>query len=364
MSRPLTILHLTHSGGRSGSSVSITLLGSAQRETGHRVLLGCPPGSALADLAARRGLEILPLEFTSTGAAARAVRAIVGREAVDVVNAHSSRDRAACRRLRLTGRLRAALVMTRRAMPMSTPVSAVVSGYAADRTIAVSRPVARALARRGTPPWRIAVVHNALDEARIDAPVPPAEIERMRSRIGWDPARRTLGVVARRKDHETLLRALRGIARPVTLVCAGFTPDPALERLAAQAAPHRVVFLPFQDDVRALYAVLDVVALPTRDEGLSQGLMEAMALAKPVVTTSGGGNTDLIEDGVHGLLVRPGDHGAMGRALVRVLEDAALERRLGAAARARVRGEFTIERTCTATDAVYRSALRRRGLPS
>lgn len=363
MSRPLTILHLTQSGG-GGSSVSISLLGSAQREAGHRVLLGCPPATPLAELAARRGLPVLPLEFDSTGAAARAVLATVRREDVDVVNAHSSRDRAACRRLRLTGRLRAALVMTRRAMPMSTPLSAVASGLAADRTIAVSRPVARALARRGTPPWRIAVVHNALDPARIDGPVPPGEVERMRVRIGWDRERPTLGVVARRKDHETLLRALREIPRPVTLVCAGFAPEPALERLAREAAPHRTVFLPFQDDVRALYACLDVVALPTREEGLSQGLMEAMALAKPVVTTTGGGNTDLIEDGVHGLLVRPGDWRAMGRALARVLEDAALARRLGEGARARVRGEFTIERTRAATDAVYRSALERRGLAS
>jgi len=240
----------------------------------------------------------------------------------------------------------------------------VASGWAADRTIAVSRPVARALARRGTPPWRIVVVHNALDTSRIDGPVAPAELASMRARIGWDPARPTIGVVSRRKDHETLLRALQDVALPVTLVCAGFAADAALERLAGRAAPHRVVFLPFQGDVRSLYACLDVVVLPTLQEGLSQGLLEAMALAKPVVTTTGGGNTDLVEDEVHGLLVRPGDPGSLAHALTRVLEDGALAGRLGAAARARSRSEFTIERTCAATDAVYRAALRRRGLPA
>jgi len=363
VSRSLTILHLTHSGDGSGSTVSIALLGAAQRAMGHRVLVGCPAGTRLADLAACRDLEFEPVSFDDIGEASRAIAAIVRRAGADVVNAHSSRDRAACRRLRFTGRLGAALVMTRRAMPMSTPVSALASGFAADRTIAVSRPVARALLRRGTPPWRVAIVHNALDRSRIAGSVTPDELAAARSLIGWDPARATVGVMARRKDHGTLLRALAWTRPPISLVCAGFAPDELLRRLATEAAPHRVVFLPFQDDVRALYACCDVVALPTRHEGLSQGLMEAMALGKPVVTTCSGGNTDLIEDGVHGLLVAAGDARALGLALQRVLEDAALATRLGSAARARVEA-FTIERTRDATDAVYRAALRRRGLPA
>lgn len=361
MSRPLTVLHLTHAGSGSGATVSIALLAAAQREAGHRVLVGCPGETALARLAAKRGLEVEPVAFAAAGVAARAVAAIVARAGVDVVNAHSSRDRAACRRLRFAGLLDAALVMTRRAMPMSTVVSAVASGLAADRTIAVSRAVARALVRRGTPPWRVVVVHNALDVSRIDGGITAADRGRIRALVGWDPARPTIGVVSRRKDHDTLLRALRVLERPVTLVCAGFTPDAALERLAGRAAPHRVVFLPYQDDVRGLYTCFDVVVLPTRHEGLSQGLMEAMALGKPVVTTYGGGNTELIEDGVHGLLVRPRDARAMGRALARVLEDTALARRLGQAARQRVRSEFTVSRMREATDAVYRAALERRG---
>lgn len=361
MTGPLHILHLTHEGGEAGSTVSIALLARAQREAGHRVTVGCPPGTWLADLAREGGAAHAAVHFPSTAAAARAVRALVDEGPVDVVNAHSSRDRAACRRLRLTGRLRPALVMTRRGMPMSTPVSAVLSGFAADRTIAVSRAVARALARRGTPPWRITVVHNAVDLARVDRRVADAERDAARAAIGGEPGRPVVGVVARRKDHEVLLRALRHVPVPVMLCCVGFAPDAALRALASAAAPHRAVFLPFVRAVRPYYDWFDIAALPTRHEGLSQALLEAMALGKPVVTTAAGGNTDLITDGEDGLLVPPGDAAALGAALARLLADAPLRERLGAAARARVRSVFTIERTLLATDAVYRAALRDRG---
>jgi len=359
---PAHILHLTHEGGEAGSTVSIALLARAQRDAGHRVTVGCPPATWLAELAREAGLAHEPIAFRSAAESARTVASLVDASGVDVVNAHSSRDRAACRRLRLAGRLRPALVMTRRGMPMSTPVSAVLSGFAADRTIAVSRAVARALVRRGTPPWRIAVVHNAVDLARVDRPVGDAEREAAGRAIGAQPGRPVIGVVARRKDQDVLVRALRHVPVGVTLCCIGFEAEDRLRRLAADVVPHRVTFLPFVRAVRPFYDWFDVAALPTRHEGLSQAILEAMALGKAVVTTSTGGNTDLVTDGEDGLLVPPRDEAALGAALARLLGDPGLRARLGAAARRRVRERFTIERTKQGTDVVYAAALRRRGL--
>ncbi|MFI5208194.1 MAG: glycosyltransferase, partial [Gemmatimonadales bacterium] len=112
--------------------------------------------------------------------------------------------------------------------------------------------------------------------------------------------------------------------------------------------------------VRPFYDAFDVVTLPGRHEGLSQGLLEAMALGKAVVATAAGGNTDVVEHGVHGLLVRPRDPKALGAALQRMLDEPILRDRLGASARLRVRSEFTIERTARDTEAVYRAAMARR----
>ena len=362
MSAPLTVLHLTHEGHGAGSSISIALLARAQRAAGHRVIVGCPGDSYLSSLVSAGGLEHVPLAFERSFETRAAIQALVRGESVDVINAHSSKDRAACRRLRLLGRLRPALVMTRRGMPMSTPLSAVLSGLAADRTIAVSRPVARSLVRRGTPPWRVAVVPNAVDLSRLDAPLAPGSRERVARLIGADVGaapRPTIGVVSRRKEHATLLAALAFVSAPVTLCLIGFEPDEALQR-APVAQRHRLVWLPFQRDVRPFYDLFDVVALVGRHEGLSQGLLEAMALGKPVVAVRAGGNTDVVTHLVHGLLVPPRQPRALGAALERLVADHDLRRRLGAAARQRARDAFTIERTSSLTEAVYRAAVARR----
>jgi glycosyltransferase involved in cell wall biosynthesis len=358
----LTILHLTHEGRGAGSSISIALLAREQAARGHRVLVGCPAGSYLA---ARVGaaVEHVPLAFEAGDGSTRALEQLARRTRADVVNAHSSRDRAACRRLRFAGRLPGALVMTRRGMPMSTPLSAVLSGFAADRTIAVSRPVARALVRRGTPPWRVAVVPNAVDLARIEGAVSEAARRRARELLGSGGP--VIGVVSRRKDHETLLRALRWVTTPVTLCLIGFEPDAALRQLwpavsRRPSAEQRIVWLPFQDDVRPFYDRFDVAVMPGRHEGLSQGLLEAMALGKAVVAVRAGGNTDVVTDGVDGLLVPPRDPRALGAALQRLLESGELRRRLGGAAGQRARHGFTVERTVTGTEAVYRAAIARR----
>jgi glycosyltransferase involved in cell wall biosynthesis len=358
VSDALTILHLTHEGHGAGSSISIALLAREQVAAGHRVLVGCPERTYLAGLVRRSGAEHVPMAFAPGDDSSADVERIARESLVDVVNAHSSRDRAACRRLRLAGRLPGALVMTRRGMPMSTPISAVLSGFAADRTIAVSRPVARSLVRRGTPPWRVRVVHNAVDLLRIDRAVTQQDAERVRAMIAAE-GRPVIGVVARRKDHDTLLRAMQHVTTPAALCIVGFAPDPALARLAVPGR-HRVAWVDFQADVRPFYDAFDVVALPGRHEGLSQGLLEAMALGKPVVATEAGGNTDVVEHGVHGLLVRPRDSMALGAALQRLLDDVPLRRGLGEAARNRARLEFTIERTAHGTEAVYRAAMARR----
>jgi len=357
---PLTILHLSHEDHAAGSTISIALLAAAQRDAGHAVLVGCEPGSALADLVRERGLETVELDFARVGPAAARVAALASGRGAHIVNAHASRDRAACRRARFLGRLPAALVMTRRGMPKSTPLLALASGLAADRVIAVSRPVARALARRGTPPWRITVVHNAVDLARIDRAVAPAELAEARALAGCDPARPTIGVVARRKDQKTLLEALCHLLQPVTLCCLGIEPDGELAALAQAVPRHRVSFVPFRRDVRAFYDSFDVVALPTRHEGCSQALLEAMALGKAIVTTRAGGNTDLIDHGAHGLLVPPRDAPALAGALEALLGDPDLAARVGASARRRARARFTVERTLDGTDAAYRAALARR----
>ena len=356
----LTVLHLTHQGDGAGSTISIAALAVAQQAAGHRVLVGCRAESMLAAMAHAAGLRVVPLVFDRPAPLARRIARLVRSDGVDVVNSHAARDRAACRLARLSGQLDAACVMTRRQMPRSLPVSVLLNGFVADRTIAVSRAVARALVRRGAPPWRLSVVPNGVDLTRIDRDVPGAEIDTARVLAGWRPWRPTVGVVARRKDQDVLLRALASLARPVSVAFVGLREDAELRALAAAAPQHGVRCVPFRPDVLAFYRLFDVVVLPSRGEGLSQGLLEAMALGLPVVASRAGGNSDLIRHGEDGWLVPARDGPAFAAALERLLGDAELRRALGQEARRTARGRFSLARTAALTEAAYRVALAQR----
>ncbi len=357
---PLTILHLTHQGDGAGSTISIAALAAAQRAAGHRVLVGCRGETLLAALARAAGVEVMPLSFDRPAPLARRIAALAREAGADVVNSHAARDRAACRMARLAGRLGAACVMTRRQMPRSLPLSVLLNGFASDRTIAVSRPVARALVRRGAPPWRISVVPNGVDLARLDRDVAGTDVETARALVGWRPWRPTVGVVARRKDQAILLAALAGLARPVTLALIGVEADGDLAALAAAAPQHGVRCVPVRPDVLPFYRLFDVVVLPSRGEGLSQALLEAMALGLPVVASRAGGNVEVLRHGEDGLLVPPRDPAAFRGALERLLADPGLRRRLGERARRTARERYSLARTAALTEAAYRLALAQR----
>ena len=357
---PLTILQLTFQGDGAGSTQSIFSLTGHLRRRGHRLLLGVRDESLLARLGRDAGVTVVPLDFTRLGPLAARIAALVAAEGVDVVNAHATRDRRACAWLRWRGRLRSAFVVTRRTMPLTSPLELFAIGHTADRTIAVSDAVARALARRAHPTSRLRVVPNGIDLARIDAPPPDAELAAARRALGETGGRPVIAIVSRRKDQDVAIRALAGVERPVVLVCAGVDPDLELARAVATVpARHAVRLVPFGPGALAFYHLARVAALPSRIEGLSQSLLEAMALGLPVIASRAGGNPDLVTEDC-GVLVAPRDPGAWARAFERVLGDPEWSARLGAAGRSRVRAEYTLERTAERTEAVYREAVARR----
>lgn len=100
-----------------------------------------------------------------------------------------------------------------------------------------------------------------------------------------------------------------------------------------------------------------VVACPSHREGYGVVAREAMAYGRPVVATAVGGLLDAVEDGVTGLLVPPRDSEALRTAILRLLSDPALRRRLGAAARAEAEERLTWDAATAATVEAYRDAI-------
>lgn len=359
--RPLTILQLTHQGGGSGSTVAIANVSRQLARRGARVLIGCRPGTMLAGLAAAAGLELVPLDFRRLGPLVTALGDVIAREGVDVVNSNATRDRRALTWLRWRRRLPPAFVVTRHTMPLTLTPALIAVALSADRTIAVSPAVARALRRRLHPRARLRVVPNGIDCDRLDAPPSAADVAAAREALGDLAGRPVVLVLARRKDQHVLLESLRALDRPVVVACVGIDADPAL-RAIERTLPerHRVVYVPFTERPLAFCRLATVSALPSRIEGLSIALLETMALGLPAVASRAGGNPDVITSGETGVLVSPLDPRAWARGLERVLGDREFAQRIARAGRDLVRREFTLERTVERTEAVYREALERR----
>ena len=139
---------------------------------------------------------------------------------------------------------------------------------------------------------------------------------------------------------------------------------PLREDLEAEAArlglADRVRFLGVRRDRATLYAAMDLFVLPSRWEGLSLALVEAMGAGRAVVATDVGGNPEVVQHGRTGLLVPPGDAGALADAIGKVARDRELRASLGDAAAADARSRFSIEQHVAQLSALYRRGLAER----
>jgi glycosyltransferase involved in cell wall biosynthesis len=129
---------------------------------------------------------------------------------------------------------------------------------------------------------------------------------------------------------------------------------PALVRqIKRLGLEHHVRLVGFRPDILALLKGLDLFVMSSITEGLGTSILDAMAASKAVVATTAGGMPEAVEDGVTGLLVPPHNAPALAEAILRLLRDAPLRRRMGEAGLARVRAQFSVDRMIDETLAVY-----------
>jgi glycosyltransferase involved in cell wall biosynthesis len=175
-----------------------------------------------------------------------------------------------------------------------------------------------------------------------------------------------VGSLAPHKGQETLIRAVGLLAGAIpsgTLVLVGDGAErPALERLSREAiGGWRAIFTGTRADARQLLPAFDVVAVPSVErEGFGLAALEAMDASVPVVASRIGGLPEVVEDGVTGMLCRPGEPASLAEALRRVLEHPDRGRALGAAGRHRVDALFRAATMARRVEAVYEEALGER----
>jgi len=216
---------------------------------------------------------------------------------------------------------------------------------AATLVVGHSEDAARQLESYGVAPDRIRVIPFGITIGPVEVRRPPPGLPRVTF----------VGNTMDRKGGWTLLRAfhesLRGRCRLTLVTRNRVAPTPDVE-VVSEARPGDGV-------VPRLLAETAVFTLPSEIDKSPYAVLEAMAAGVPVVASDVAGIPEMVPDGVAGILVRPGDHRALARAIGSLLDDEEKRRRMGAAARQRVVERFDARRTTTALLEVLQEARHR-----
>lgn len=378
--RPMSVLVISHHSSMYGAQLRLLDLADRLRACGVTMELAAPSGGLFpaawqdrghryhpVELPLHRGLRRddggrpgpadLVREATIVGRSVKTLFALAGR--YDVLHSFSL---FAHLEVAVTGRLARVPTVVEVVDIVAPGVGQRVLRTAARlaaATIVNSRATGEPLAGRP----RVHVIHPGVDLARFH---PGPADQALRSALGGVPGQPLVGIVGRvdrEKGIGTLVRAMasgRGVlaqARLAVVGGVGLGPESdlvELQREAERLMPGRVTFAGRRADMPQVMRALDVLVNASATEPFGRSVLEAQASGVAVVATRSGGIPEFVENGVTGLLVPPGDIGAMARALDRLLEDDSLRSSIASTARAQAERAWDIQGRVTQLASLYR----------
>jgi len=171
------------------------------------------------------------------------------------------------------------------------------------------------------------------------------------------------GRLAKVKGYDLLIRAMAGLDDVAgKLLLAGDGPEAEpLKRLSETlGVSDRIEFLGYREDVQQLLAQSDLYVTPSRSEGMSNSILEAMAAGVPVVATDVGGNRELLGD--TGRIVPPEDPAALAAAITSAVKNPETTMKLAKSARHRMESTYTLDHVVTAHEELYYRCLKSKGI--
>lgn len=218
-----------------------------------------------------------------------------------------------------------------------------------DRVVCVSHGQAAKVRRAGVAEERMTVIHNAICTDRFDDP-DPSYRDSLQQYFS-SPRSLIVGAAGRlssEKGFAVLVDAAAVVLRALPeagFVVFGDGPlrDELTRQIAARGLEGRFVLAGFRDDVDRFLPHLDLSVLPSFTEGLPNAVLEACAARVPVVATAVGGTPEVLENGVNGYLVPPGDVDSLAHCILDLLGSEVLRWQMGQRGRLRVEADFTFE---------------------
>jgi glycosyltransferase involved in cell wall biosynthesis len=211
---------------------------------------------------------------------------------------------------------------------------------------------------------KVRVIRNGIVPAK---PMALSVQPSLRGELGLAANAPLIGVVCRlspvKAVHDVLYAAVKVFAQHPSarfVIIGDGQERAALSALVSQLGiSDRVIFAGFRTDIAQLLPQLTISVLASLTEGLSNTILESMAASVPVVATRVGGNAEIVEDGVTGLLVPVSDPVSLGEAICRLLANPQLAIRMGIAGKERIARQFSIENAVRQTEELYTDLLER-----
>jgi glycosyltransferase involved in cell wall biosynthesis len=330
---------------------------------GHTVSVAARPGSALASHSRRDGHRVLELPMRGDADVDSILRLArwIDTNRVDILSVNVQRAvRLGCAAAHLSGR---PPVVERRGLSFPvrpTVLNRLIYRRCVSHVVANCRAVADGLTETGVvDPSMVSVIVNGIDPARV----PAGGGEAVRRELGVPVAAPLISVIGRLvvdKRHSVALKAFRGVLADIPdarlLVVGSGKLDGELRAVAQRSFESgRVIFTGRRDDVARVLDASDVLLVTSDREGMPHVILEAMVAGTPVVSTRVAGVPEMIDDGVHGLLVPTGSADDAARAVVRLLTEVGLSRRLTEAARMRALDEFSLTTMIDRVERLFQS---------
>ena len=358
----MRVLHTESSGGFGGQEIRILREAQGMRARGHEIVMAVKRGGGLVQAARDEGFEVYELDFEKRKSFHDLMKLLplLRRHQIQIINTHSSWDAWLGG---IAGRISGTKVL--RTRHLSTPIrtglnSRVLYRRLADRVVTTCETTAETIRQQAeldsTRCWS---VPTGVDPDQVQAT--PQEAARFREELGIQPDETVVGsvcVLRSWKGISTLLRAAQRLLHEPKLRWVVVGDGPARDHFRRQhlelGLGDRFLFAGYLAKPFSAIAAMDVFALlSTANEGVSQAVLQAAYLGKPLVTTDVGGLPEVCIDGKTGRICPVDDAQAVADAVTELIHDGRMRREMGHAAHQLVMDTFTMEQTLDEMERTY-----------
>ncbi|MFA5499523.1 MAG: glycosyltransferase family 4 protein [Candidatus Omnitrophota bacterium] len=361
----MNILYVFHSLGMGGAERKNIDVAVAMKERGHNVYVASPKGDLEKDLL-QSNIDIIGINISTERKTLASfiniyfrILSIVIKNKIDVIHTIHRWPNFVCYYVCMVSGTK--LIWSDEVMLEGNKF---LTTYR-DKVISVSHKCKKHLMEYfRIPENKIVVINNCV------RPLPestPLEIGNFLKENGISNKARiacTIGRLAKQKGHEYLLKAIPKILSEVPDIHFIFAGDGELRNSLVELANNLMIsdhisFLGQRSDVSVVYAASEVMVLPSLWEGLPLTILEAFSLAKPVIATNVGGNSELVSDNETGYIVEPEDPEALANSIIKILSDKNKCKEMGLKARNLVLEKYDYDKMISKIEQVYREVIKR-----